>query len=184
MSDFPVPNGYKLWYCHSRTSSSSKREIMNQLPSERKCLFKQAVLAVSTGNGYLLPSRNGPASSTTASPITCWWDWHGGRMLDKSSIWRSLTYPRSTQGKIWLRAFSPKTELCLIIDSVKFITNAFKKNRICTAWKSSTHSNDKCLQHCPLLILTTGMECGQGRGRAERKGRCWVSSYVLLSFSV
>lgn len=50
-------------------------------------------------------------------------------MLDKSSIWRSLTYPRSTQRKNWLRAFSPKTELCLIIDSAKFITNALKKKK-------------------------------------------------------
>lgn len=101
-------------------------------------------------------------------------------MLGKSSIWRSLTYPRSTQGKIWLRAFSPKTELCLIIDSVKFITNALKK---------IGHVQLGSLLHILMtnvssiaLCLSSLLEWSVAREEVGQRGRA-VAGSAYMSFS-
>lgn len=181
MSNFPVLNGNKLWYCHSRTSSSGKRKITNQLPSERKCLFKQPVLAASTGNGYLpLP---GMAQSPAPLPLQSPAGKIGtvGGCLTKAVFGIVSRIPEALRERIGYVHFPQWQKLCSFIDSVKFTTNALKNGH--AQLQSLLHiPNDKCLQHCPLPVLTTGMGWGQGRGRAERKGHCWVSSDVLLSF--
>lgn len=102
-------------------------------------------------------------------------------MLDKSSIWRSLTYPRSTQGKIWLRAFSPKTELCLIIDSVKFITNALKKKIGHVQLGSLLHilmTNVSSIALC----LSSLLEWSVAREEVGQRGRA-VAGSAHMSFS-
>lgn len=92
-------------------------------------------------------------------------------MLDKSSIWHSLTYPRSTQGKNCLRAFFPKTEWRSFIDSVKFMTNALKKKKGQAQLGSLLHilmTNVSRIAICLSSLLNWGVareEAGQ-RGRA------------------
>ena len=110
LSEFPVVNGYRLWYGHYRTSSSSKRKIMNQLPWRGSSYWNSSPVSRRKHGSCLLPTRNSPTSTAADFPIA------GSVNSSHQEAWQKqhLAYSHKL-GRNQLRAFSWKAGFPLLI---------------------------------------------------------------------